>query len=147
VQDWEQSPQGRRTTLSDALETQHLAPAAGLEPVDEPSPPTVPLYLRSTATTVQEIPSMEAPAATDAATEAPATTQEDPRSRILTAQSAAIVDAFTKGIADALAVSLRPVVASAVVALLPMILSLGSIPEDEWPDVVAPKRNAAPVRP
>src|SRR5688500_8558576 len=53
VQDWEQPPPGRRATLSDAVEMQHPASTvAGRESIDEPSPPTVPLYLRGSAATV-----------------------------------------------------------------------------------------------
>lgn len=108
---------------SDSLGVHH-------QTVDEPSPTTVPLYLRSVAAAaiaepVEPLPALEA------------------RTRILTAQSTAIVDSMTRGLAEALAVSLRPFIASTVVALLPMILSLGSIPEDEWPEAARPSRSAS----
>lgn len=133
VQDWEHPPPGR--TLSEAAHAPSPeANAAAHAPVDEPSPPTVPLYLRASAGT----------ALAGAAAAMPVL---EARTRIVTAQSAAIVDAMTRELAEALAESLRPVIASTVVALLPMILSLGSIPEDEWPEAARPPRPPAVAAP
>ena len=133
VQDWEQPPPLRG--LSNPRERQSSDPgdlASGS--FDEPSPATIPLYLRPSATTLLADP-------------VAATPDPEARARILTAQSTAIVDNLTRGLAEALAVSLRPIVASTVVALLPMMLSLGSIPEDEWPDAARPTRKTASALP
>jgi hypothetical protein len=131
VQDWEQPTprQGMPAALGRpqaGADQPSVAPPAA-EPqdddVDSPSPPTVPRYLRSTVKTDDALPF---PPAFDA------------RRQTLTAQSAALVDSITRGVAEALAVSLRPVIASTVDALLPMILSLGSVPDPKpIPDAVA----------
>jgi hypothetical protein len=129
VQDWEQ-PAARRHGAPNVPASQGPA-APALPEVDEadaPSPPTTPLYLRSASRR-------------EAAVTPPAF---DARKQTLTAQSAAIVDSITLGLADALAVSLRPVVASTIEALIPMILSLGSVPEDSETgesDVGAPAKD------
>lgn len=115
VQDWEQPVQ--RQGQPPAQPRASEAPLALVDP-DEPSPPTVPRYLRSG----------HRPGARKAAKHA---VPFDARTGILTAQSAALVDALTRGVADALAVSLRPIVDSTVQALIPMILSLGSVPDPE----------------
>lgn len=83
--------------------------------VDTTSPPTSPIYLRPRGG-----PPLQAPA--------PA---PDARTGILTGQSAAFVDALTKAIAQRLSTNLRPVVAAAVDDVLPMLLTLGSVPNPE----------------
>lgn len=53
----------------------------------------------------------------------------DAHRQILTAQTAAVVDSITRGVAEALALAFRPIIASTVDSLLPMILTLGSVPD------------------
>lgn len=111
VQDWEQPPRGRRATLSDPV----------LD--DEPMPPTTPLYLRPPAK------------ATAAAEAEPAF---DARTQTLTAQTGALADALTRGFAGAIAEAMRPIVAATIVQLLPMLLSLGNVPDEDADPVRAP---------
>lgn len=89
---------------------------------DEPSPPTVPRYLRTRRVEARR-----------ANTQGNAPAGFDARTGILTAQTAALVDALTRGVAEALAIALRPIVASTVDTLIPMILTLGSVPDPVTP--------------
>lgn len=119
VQDWEQPAAKQRGTSNAPARQGPTTPAVPeADEADDPSPPTTPLYLRPSSKR-------------EAAVAAPAF---DARKQTLTAQSAAIVDSITLGLADALAVSLRPVVASTIEALIPMILSLGSVPDGDGSD-------------
>lgn len=128
VQDWEQPaarPHGAPSPATAEPDADQDLPKGGeADTPDTPSPPTVPLYLRPVAKAAE-------PAGT---AEAAAPPPFDARKQTLTAQSAAIVDSITLGLADALAVSLRPVVAATVESLIPMILSLGSVPDDDGDD-------------
>lgn len=134
VQDWEQpSPrQGQAARLEGPLADEGQpasaalddAATAALEGADSPSPPTVPRYLRSDVRGGRSRPAVAPPF--------------DARRQTLTAQSAALVDSIALGVADALAVALRPIIASTVDRLIPMILSLGSVPDPApIPDAVA----------
>ncbi|MFA5944170.1 MAG: hypothetical protein WC876_06865 [Candidatus Thermoplasmatota archaeon] len=132
VQDWEQpapSPALVRTTASPPAE-----PSSSAEVVADPSPPTTALYLRPA-------PAVHTEATAEVVAPEPIF---DAKTQTLTAQSAAFVDAITRGLSDALALQLRPAVASAVDALLPMILSLGNTPEGANP-TIATADVAAPV--
>jgi len=121
VQDWEQPVQ--RPGQPARLEAPDARPALGIEDADSPSPPTVPRYLRADGRAGGPQAIRAAPAF-------------DARRQTLTAQSAALVDALTRGLADSLAVSLRPVVASTVDALIPMLLTLGSVPDPAVPAAI-----------
>lgn len=116
VQDWEQSapspPMPRKASVQPALP----GPEAVSQVLADPSPPTAALYLRPAVSTV------DAPSAPSAAV------AFDAKAQTLTAQSAALVDALTHGLSEALALRLRPVVAATVDQLIPMILSLGNTP-------------------
>jgi hypothetical protein len=125
VQDWEQPmpvPFVPKGAAASAVTVQR--PVLEEEP-DEPSPPTEAIYLR--------------PVAEPAAKVVPAF---DAKGQTLAAQSGALVEAITRGLAEALAVSMRSVVASTVATLIPMILSFGSTPDGpggpEAPSAPAP---------
>jgi hypothetical protein len=112
VQDWEQ-PMPIPYVPKGAAASAVVVPQSVVdEEPDEPSPPTDAIYLRPVAE-----PAAEAAPAFDAA------------GHTLAAQSGALVEAITRGVAEALAVSLRPVVATTVAKLIPMILSFGSTPD------------------
>ncbi|MHB1261116.1 MAG: hypothetical protein ACYC2H_05310 [Thermoplasmatota archaeon] len=120
VQDWEQPP--AMPALARAAPAQPAAPESSDDgPLADASPPTTPLYLRA------------APRQTASATKGVARSAVafDAKAQTLTAQSAALVDALTRGLSEALALQLRPVVASTVDMLIPMILSLGNTPNSD----------------
>jgi hypothetical protein len=130
VQDWEQPtpapfvPKGAAAAASAVVVPQPARPVAD-EEADEPSPPTEAIYLR--------------PVAEPAAKARPGF---DAEAQTLAAQSGALVDALTRNLAEALAVAMKPVVASTVATLIPMILSFGSTPDGpgaaEAPSAPAP---------
>lgn len=152
VQDWEQPTAAQPGETAVAVKPSRTAPGlSDVEDADVPSPPTTPVYLRSVARGeygVAPAPAVASPAVAAPVVAAPAVPFPaiavpavaavaavaapvfDARLQTITAQSAALVDSITLGLADALAVSLRPIVASTVEALIPMILSLGSVPDD-----------------
>lgn len=92
---------------------------------DDASPPTTPIFLRPRGARPLQL---QAP--------------PEVRTGILTGQSAALVDALTKAIAERLAAALRPVVASTVDDLLPMLLTLGHVP---GPDLSSVEQAGAKV--
>jgi hypothetical protein len=110
VQDWEQPTPVPFMPKGAAASAAAMQPVMDEEP-DEPSPPTDAIYLRPVAAAAKARPGFDAKAQT------------------LAAQSGALVDAITRDLAKALAVSMRPAVASTVAALIPMILSFGSTPD------------------
>lgn len=130
VQDWEQPAQGfarPRSAAANPVEEDPKAPEASTQEdlIVDPSPPTTALYLRPVAASAARV------AATPPA---PEPVPFDAKVQTLTAQSAALVDAITRGLADSLAIQLRPAVASTIDQLIPMLLSLGNTPDAADPD-------------
>lgn len=110
------------------------------EDPDAPMPAVVPRYLRADGRAGGARPDRASRPARPAPEPAakslerparPAAVPFDARGQTLTAQSAALVDALTREISQALAAALRPLVASTVASLIPMLLKLGSVPDPE----------------